>query len=334
VREADGDMRVYFDQASMSEETKLSREREQWRELGRLLYVTLTRPRSRLIVPWAAGFGAGQRAVGVSFAELWGDDESWSRLPEIGETLEKMSAANAGEGATLRSEDARGLRELHALEMSNRERGDLTEVDGAPLPKRVLPHQLAEKMPDRVRGVRHEASSEESTPRRDGDEAIDYGLWWHETMEFMPWGDDESTVGKYLEESKRTAEALGFGARAELELSLLRASETWKELNDGRWTRLAELAVFAPLQTDAWMDGVIDFVLHDADAKTAWILDWKTNRRRAAEADDAMLERLLGEYRPQLTAYGVAARQFFPGHRIRLLIYASALGKWVEVAVP
>ena len=70
-----------------------------------------------------------------------------------------------------------------------------TAVLVAPMPKRVLPHQLAEHVADRVRGMRHESSGEMvASARSDGDEAIDYGLWWHETMEFMPWGGAPETV--------------------------------------------------------------------------------------------------------------------------------------------
>jgi len=330
VRESGGRTRVYFDQASMSEETKLSRQREQWRELARLLYVTMTRPRHRLLVPWAEGFGRGQRGGGVSFAELWGDDASWAKLPAAEETLMSVSEEKSGGISAVEkvienacaSVESEGQNDAHDLE---------AEVAIAPLPRRVLPHQLAEKMPDRVRGVRHEASSEEYSPRRDGDEAIDYGLWWHETMEFMPWGANSAAIEAYCGAAIEAARPLGFAERGAAELMLLRASAAWKALNDARWTRLAELGVFAPLEEDAWMDGVVDFVLHDAAAGGVWILDWKTNHRRAGETTEALLVRLLDEYRPQLAAYGQAAARFFPAHEVRLFIYASGAGDWIEV---
>ena len=129
----------------------------------------------------------------------------------------------------------------------------------------------------------------------------------------------------------KTAETLGFAERGAKELALLLASEAWRELNDEKWTRQAELAVFAPLETGAWMDGVIDFVLHDPAAGVVWVLDWKTNRRRATEQGEAMLARLREEYRPQLGAYGRAVRGFFPGCAVKLLVYASGLGEWTEV---
>ncbi len=321
-----GRVEVFLDQASLPEDTKLSREREQWRELTRLMYVTLTRPRHRLILPWGEGFGGGQRRIGVSFAELWGDVESWMNLPEIGETLEPLSEGTGGDIAVSAKDESASASIAPEAAMDARE-----TVETPALPTRVLPHQLAEKAPDRVRGARHEASAEDLFARRDGDEAIDYGLWWHETMEFWPWGDTREKADAAQASALARAAVEGFEERGRAELERLRASEIWSELNAARWTRLAELAVFAPLTETAWMDGVVDFVLHDAEARAIWIFDWKTNRRRLGESDEAMAARLVAEYRPQLEAYGRAAREFFPGHTLRLFVYATALGQAIEL---
>jgi ATP-dependent exoDNAse (exonuclease V) beta subunit len=337
VRDEAGRMRVYFDGASLSDETKESRTREQWRELTRLLYVTLTRPRQRLVLPWAQGFGLGQKGGGKSFAELWGDDAGLARLPEVAETLEAGVRVGGQAGEDMQAEVATVVMSDDAMMPGDVVIADVsveeTAVLVAPVPKRVLPHQLAEHVADRVRGMRHESSGEMvASARSDGDEAIDYGLWWHETMEFMPWGGAPETVAAHTAKALKAAEAAGFAERGAKELALLLAGAVWAELNDAKWTRQAELAVFAPLESDAWMDGVIDFVLHDPVANVVWVLDWKTNRRRAQERSEEMLARLREEYRPQLGAYGRAVRGFFPGCAVTLLVYASGLGEWIEVA--
>jgi ATP-dependent exoDNAse (exonuclease V) beta subunit len=202
------------------------------------------------------------------------------------------------------------------------------------LPARLLPHQLAEKSHDPVRTVRHESSLDEPAPARErnGDEAINYGLWWHETVEFMPWTQGEEAAEAHCAKALAGAATLGFEERGKAELSLLRGSEAWRELRATRWSRLTELAVFAPLEESAWIDGVMDLVLHDAAAGEVWVLDWKTNRRRAGETDEQLLARLVEEYAPQLQAYGRCVQSFFPGQRTRLLVYASVAGKWAEVA--
>jgi len=67
----------------------------------------------------------------------------------------------------------------------------------------------------------------------------------------------------------------------------------------------------------AWIDGVIDLVVHDPAARLVRVIDWKTNRLRPGETGEALLARLCEEYRPQLEAY-VRARGFFPGCAVRL----------------
>jgi ATP-dependent exoDNAse (exonuclease V) beta subunit len=111
----------------------------------------------------------------------------------------------------------------------------------------------------------------------------------------------------------------------------LRASAAWRELRVAQWTRQAELGIFAPLRDDAWIDGVIDLVLHDAAGCAVWVVDWKTNRRRAGERDEALLSRLAEEYTPQLQAYGACLAPLFPDCAIRQLIFSTVVGAWREV---
>jgi ATP-dependent exoDNAse (exonuclease V) beta subunit len=165
-----------------------------------------------------------------------------------------------------------------------------------------------------------------------GDDPIPYGLWWHETMEFLPWRGDDAAVTAHGDAALRAAEAQGFGARAAEEWARLRASAAWPVLRDPRWTRRAEIGIFAPLRADAWIDGVIDLVLHDAPAREIWVLDWKTNRRRAGETDEALLARLVAEYTPQLAAYGDCLAGFFPGNQVRRLIFSTVAGAACDTA--
>ncbi len=312
VRDASGPQ-VYFDQASMPADTRESRERERYRELTRLLYVTLTRPRRTLLIPFADGFGGRQR-TSPSFAELWGiraDD-----LPEFEPVAEKDTAAESGIGAE-RIQRVETQPELAVAALS-------------PLPRRLLPHQLAHK-PDLVRAVRHESGLDAPMPLGRGEEAVAYGTWWHETMEFMPWTADDDIVTAYLERALTRAVSEGFAERGHEELARLRASGVWSELRDARWQRQAELGVLAPLSPGEWIDGVIDLVLHDPAAKRVRIVDWKTNRRASGESDDACLQRLVAEYAPQLSAYGASVAPQFPGCSLELLVYSSAIGSWRAV---
>jgi len=81
----------------------------------------------------------------------------------------------------------------------------------------------------------------------------------------------------------------------------------------------------------AWVDGVMDLVLHDPVANAVWVVDWKTNRRRMGESDEALLARLVAEYAPQLQTYGKCLEPFFPGCAVRQLVFSTAAGLWAEV---
>ena len=62
--------------------------------------------------------------------------------------------------------------------------------------------------------------------------------------------------------------------------------------------------------------------------KELWIVDWKTDRRRASDADDAsFLRRLAEKYGPQLQAYAEVFARGFGRPVSRLLLYSTVLGK-------
>lgn len=317
IPDASGAMNVFYDGASVPADTKEARERERLRELVRLLYVTLTRPRQVLVIPWVEGFGGKVRPG--SFSTLWG-----AKLHEV-EEMPKVTASApvAGHAINKRAENAGVGRPL--VDQGN----DVAKVAIA-LPRRILPHQLAHK-PDLSRIARHESGADEPVSARAlADDAIDYGLWWHETLEFMPWDKSEEGIAAHGGMRLEAAKAAGFGDRAAVEWHRWLASTARRELSDSRWIRQAELAVFAPLNPTDWMDGVIDLVLHDASAGEVWVLDWKTNRRRFNEPDGEVLGRLAREYAPQLAAYGMSVRTFFPECRVRLLVYSTTVGGWIE----
>ena len=311
VRDSRAGVQVFFDLASLPADTRESRERERVRELTRLLYVTLTRARRGLIIPWSAGFGGAQREQ-PSFAQLWG--------------------ANPGVIGELAGESRRGI-ETSPAESTLARPIEVTELPGLPnpldLPARVLPHQLA-RGADAIRAARHELDVDEpQVPGGDGD-PIPYGLWWHETMEGLPWSADEAAITDYGARALQKAAAQGFGARGSEEWARLQASPAWPLLRANRWTRIAEIGIFAPLRPEAWIDGVIDMVLLDAVAGEIWVLDWKTNRRRQGESDTTLLARLVEEYAPQLAAYGECLAGFFPQCRVRRLVFSSVVGGWSD----
>ena len=300
-----GEAEVFYDRASLPDETRAARERERLRGLVRLLYVTVTRPRRALVLPWGADFAPLEPE---SFAGLWGAElASITPLQVAGEELRRLPVAPPAEGPP----------SMVGVPVARRA--------PAVLPARVLPHQLAGE-PDLERTRRHESALDEPQASALGDDPIEYGLWWHETMEFLPWSGTDAEVEAHLAAAVGRARLAGMEARAEAELAMLRAGELFRQLRTTRARRLAELAVFAPLRADAWIDGVIDLVVHDEAARAVRVIDWKTNRPRAGEDSRVFLERLGETYRPQLAAYGACVAGFFPGCAVSLELYASVTG--------
>jgi ATP-dependent exoDNAse (exonuclease V) beta subunit len=301
---------VYFDEASLPAGTRESRDRERRREQTRLLYVTLTRARHSLALPWGEGFSPVEKD---SFLELWGVD--LARLPEI-RTVAIPPAQAAGPKAPALRPAVVDAGRFHRL------------------PSRILPHRLAGHT-DEERGARHEAAEENPKPGAGGP-AIEYGLWWHETLEFLPWGAEDAALSRYSARCLAKAASLGFRTRADEEWRRWQGSDARRLLNDPRWVRSAEIGLLAPIPGGAWIDGVVDLVLHDAAAGEVWVVDWKTNQRLEDETDGKLLRRIGDAYAPQLGAYGDSLAAAFPDTRLRLWIYSTVAGQLQEVgrAVP
>jgi ATP-dependent exoDNAse (exonuclease V) beta subunit len=318
-------LEVYFDGASLPAETKLARENERWREVVRLLYVTLTRARESLVLPWGEAFG-GARKDRASFANLWGGNESGRILSGLEDTLGRRHQEADGESD---ANEATGEVKARAEEeWLWRGSGNAAPA----LPRRRLPHQLAIK-PDLTRMFRHDSGVDGVAPLG-GEEAIDYGLWWHETLEFFPWDSAPEELKAYAARRLAVAETLGFAERGRVEWGRWLQSPVRALLGDARWSRQAEMGVFAPLEAEAWVDGVIDLVLHDPVAEEVWVVDWKTNRQRAKESVAEMSDRLAKEYAPQLGAYAACLAPEFPEANLTTWIYASATGGWIKVLQP
>ncbi len=314
--------RVYFDRTRMSEETIDSHDRELIRESLRLLYVALTRAERHLVLPLPDGQTGSPR----SFLETWSggdprrlagdldalpslDSAVWPRKPVAGQIVE---------------------RDDPEIVLPNAEEESRAKRNASAAPRRQLPHELALSQ-DQVRSVLHEAGGEESGGVADSGDPIDYGLWWHETMEFLPWKGTEDEVSGFLEGRLLGVAGAHFEERARMEIELLRKSPLWSSLRAAGMTVHTEVAVFAPGQSGEWIDGVLDLLALSPEGCGDLLVDWKTNRRRGGETDQALLERLARVYFNQLAAYSGAIEAGLKRGRPCGLVYATAAGAVIEV---
>ncbi len=76
----------------------------------------------------------------------------------------------------------------------------------------------------------------------------------------------------------------------------------------------------------------MDLVILTRGGAKLWIVDWKTDRRRPSDADDAsFLRRLAEKYAPQLKAYAEVFAHGLGRPVDRLLLYSTALGETVQI---
>lgn len=312
---------VYFDRSRLSEETAQSHDRELIRESMRLLYVTLTRAERHLVLP----LPEGQSGDKGSFLDTWaaGDEE------KLAKDLQNLPLL-AGSGWNEESEEEGILLDLPKIEMPPAEQLARAREVSEEAPRRQLPHELADSS-DLVRSVLHEAGSDDGVGSPDAGDPIDYGLWWHDTMEFLPWGGRKEEVELFLQSRMEKIIESAFGERARVEIMKLRKSALWSFLRSPDLAIHTEVAVFAPGRAGEWIDGVLDLLVLTEDGENDRVIDWKTNRRRSGESDQALLGRLAATYREQLAAYGRSIGAGLNRGIPSGFVYSTAAGAVIEV---
>ncbi len=209
---------------------------------------------------------------------------------------------------------------------------------GAPRPFRRA--AAADRSPPDGEDDRRLAFEDASLLDGDGDEplagigGIDYGNWWHATLQRYPWdapgGEPERET--YLHEQRaRIAASVAWTARALEELARFTASEAHAEFVAQGKCFLAEMPFSHPRSETEWIEGIMDLVIVTRGGTELWIVDWKTDRRRPSDASDDGLSATAGrEIRPQLRAYAEVFARGSGGPVKRLLLYSTALGRTVR----
>ncbi len=319
IREREDHEKIYYNTASLTKDIAEARNRERLRELLRLLYVTLTRFKKHLIIPF--GFSPEGKKE-ESFWDLWGLADN-TQLEEGIKALPEL-AVSVAPGPEKEVPDVEG-KFLGILDVE-KECLAAAKKRSMDIPQRVLPHELADHM-DSVRISLHESGSERPKALDVIDDPLEYGLWWHETMEFLPWKHFDEEGDIYLVERLEVAKKLGFKELALKELRLLKHSALWRKLINSSYRILTETAVFAPTIDEKWIDGIIDMLIMDSSGEEVIILDWKTNRRKEGETDKLFLERLKEMYKPQLDAYCHGVKEITEHRNVSTQLYATAIGR-------
>jgi ATP-dependent helicase/nuclease subunit A len=314
--------RVYFDRASIPVDTELSHKRELARETMRLLYVTLTRAQRHLVLSLPDDLTGSPG----SFLEIWsgGDSDPLSRrlgsLPDTSEVVVEASITVPDEAPPA----------IPLIQEPSAEILERAVAFSSECPTRRLPHELANAK-DQVRAARHEAVLDEPTPHADSSDPIDYGIWWHETMELFPWRADQKRVDEFVQSRVTIAGRDGFAERGQEELFRFLASELWDWLRDPGLVHHTEIPVFAPGKSGEWIDGVLDMLCVKDGMNELTVIDWKTNRPRPGEPEGSFLDWLGSTYRAQLSAYARAIARAIGGEKPALKVYSTVCAKTIEI---
>jgi ATP-dependent exoDNAse (exonuclease V) beta subunit len=269
------------------------RERAREEQLRRLFYVTLTRAKKGLVIPFVNGF---YRTNNGSFASL---------LPQQPDSLAPVRLP------LLSFEPVPPPAPVQMF-VSRR-----VEIDRSILrtPVLIRPHALAgdDERVETFQSAESEAGS------------YDYGRWWHGWIEGFPWTGSELEQYGYTQ----TLGALpAFEERAVREIALLRESSDFRELlREGRKFQV-EIPFSYPETANRWIEGVIDLVVIRRKGGL-WIVDWKTNQHATSENDEAFADRLRRQYVPQLEAYRQVIEKGLKRSVTRLALYSTVLGRLV-----
>ena len=316
-------------------------------EFQRMLYVTLTRAKRLLVVPDGTDLYAGQPPNFQGLAR-WRDLDLPALFDAPPPAPEKASLAvhDTDPGPPYFEENTRRLHRAAAISQQ--------------VPRRVLPSGLvhakhatpAEAHTDvrllDAQGHSLDAEDDRLLAAEDagllegtvddgllaGIGGIDYGNWWHAVLERYPWrtADPDERAAYLRGERARVAPSVAWTARAAEELERFAASRAHAEFVKEGEVFLPEMPFSHPRHEGEWVEGIMDLVVLTRGGKELWIVDWKTDRRRATDPDDAaFLRRLSEKYAPQLQAYAEVFARGLGRPADRLLLYSTALGETVQV---
>ena len=273
-----------------------------YEEHKRLLYVTLTRARQRLILVDDSSLFYSRK--GHSFADTLqitpeGRNESfWENLDTSLVSLEGLSE---------RETDCLDLSWLNSVSHDEEKMPEALQRASL-FPERVIPSSLA----------RHEASEVDDPGRQLQSGGADYGNWWHLMMEENPWDKD---MPAWKTHCLSTLEQCPYPERGEVEILSFLASDCAQYLAQPSVSVRTEVPFMWPSDNGIIYEGSIDLVAWSADTQSAWVLDWKTD----ALSPEALLE----AYQPQINVYCQAVSSFF-GVQPQAQLYSTRLGTSIK----
>lgn len=279
-----------------SVDSKESLEKRKSEEVQRLFYVTLTRARNTLVlIDDAELFGSTEKGLGQKLYQASG----FKNLPDQQQIEPNFSLKKIEESV-----------EITPYSPLIESDWNLARKDAQHFIYRVLPHNLAENL-----------ERDEEVPSAQAGAGIDYGLWWHQMCESMPWKNGPDGWQQHM--NLWTSSSVHF-ERAQREVELFLKSDLLKMLEKKSAHFHAEMLILHYLNSKECIEGVIDLAVFFPHERKWIVIDWKTNAITFNEIDA-----LKKTYQPQLFAYQRAIEEIsqLP---CESWIYATALGVLIK----
>ncbi|MCS6771656.1 MAG: UvrD-helicase domain-containing protein [Kiritimatiellae bacterium] len=283
-------------------------------EMQRLLYVALTRAQRTLIL--TDDRALFPQSAKLTFANLLGLRRSDEQSPaqQIFEALSECPLLDT----TLPCHQT-GAPAVEIVPPVKTEEYNIGVTRLMSCPRRILPYTLSETQA-RAEFMLVDAEADYSPA---AEIARTYGLWWHETMESLPWG---CAIDELRRLGNAALHACPIPERGRREIDQLLTSEFFQRLNKTSRVFHREMPILWKRSEEEIIEGVIDLAVLLPDGENWLIVDWKTNDVSPENAA-ALLREL---YTPQLSAYAEALRAITGGN-VQAGVYSTAAGLWIPI---
>ncbi len=296
-------------------------------ELERLLYVTATRPRHKLLwVDDEALFDSSK----ISFASLLNitsgnpNRQIWNQLTPVMPIVTKKISHQQ---FPINKEEINVTGKNTSA--SNPKSFDLAIIDKASdYSKRILKHKVPSQFSRKI----ERPHSDKNDPDQKSNQqysAIDYGNWWHNMMQYLPWKTHSEWSQYFSERLQKCPDPI----RGEQEIELFYKSASLKALLKDSHSHFiqTECPFLYQEENNLAYEGYIDFFALCELTNRILIIDWKTDLIDKQGAAIDFLEILKSQYEPQLRIYKKAVEK---AHRnkVSIFLYSTSIGALVELA--
>ena len=301
IRSANGaGAEIVFDRTDF-EEWKDELKQIERQEMERLLYVALTRAKHTLVLTFDRQFFRNARGRFHRSSQI-----SWLQAGDGECNCEVLAALSTEARECIETRDRQKLapREQVSENLGKRELGWIDDAHRhaerfihTTNPSKFAPEEEVQAAEG---GEVWSEIEPELRPTRIDNPATRYGLWWHHFAQEIPW------------ESKTDAWQAAFDKSVVLSPEPARSRREWKLLSQFVSEHpdflggnvFVEMPFFWRIDEERCLEGIIDLALFRPGEKDWFILDWKTNRIQPDK-----IEKLRGDYRPQIAAYWKAVAE-------------------------